>query len=116
MCKVTFLAPPFRDQFVVHIASRGRRTLLSLASKFRLSPHCICREGACGVCAVKVAVMHPGGGPHTVRLSADEKTVLYKSGKLTREQYESETLADNPPLWRLACQYVVRDEDILVAM
>ncbi len=116
MGMVTFLAPPFQDQFVVHTAFRGRRTLLSLASKFWFSLRCTCREGRCGTCAVKVAVLHTQGGPHTVQLSAEEKTVLYKAGKLTRAQYESEALADSPPLWRLACQYIVRDEDILVAM
>lgn len=100
----------------MHADSRRRRTLLSLASKLRLSLRCMCREGACGTCAVKVAVLQSRDGSHTVRLSAEEKAVLFKSGKLTREQYESETLADNPPLWRLACQYVVRDEDILVAI
>jgi len=115
MGTVTFLAPPFQDQFVVHTAFHGR-TLLSLARKFRVSLRCTCRKGACGTCAVKVAVLHPRSEPHTVRLSAEEKAVLYQAGKLTREQYESETLADSPPLWRLACQYIVRDEDILVAM
>jgi ferredoxin len=116
MSKVTFLGPPLYDQFVVHIAPPGRSSLLNLARKLRLSLRNRCREGVCGACAVKVAVLHRQSGSQTVRLSAEEKTVLYQAGKLTREQYESEGLADNPPLWRLACQYVVQEEDILVAI
>ena len=116
MGMVTFLAAPFRRQHVLRVQAGGWRTLLNLARRLDLPLRCQCQAGACGTCAVKVAVLRPGNGGPGVRLGAEEKAVLYRAGKLTREQYESDTLPASPPLWRLACQYVVWDEDILVAM
>ena len=35
-------------------------------------------------------------------------------GELTKEELEQAEVGDVPPSWRLACQMIVRDEDILV--
>lgn len=118
MGNVTFLTPVYYREVTVPVPPRGRRTLLGLGRRHDVPLRCDCRKGLCGTCAVKVAVLNRDHGPGTVRLSEKEKSVLYRAGKLTREQYESKSLADTPPLWRLACRYVVRDrdEDILVAL
>ncbi len=118
MATVTFLAPGYHKEATVEVPPRGRRTLLRLARRHVLPLRCDCRKGQCGTCAVKVAVLNRDQGPGKVRLGRKEKSVLYKAGKLTRAQYESKSLSDTPPLWRLACRYVVRDrdEDILVAL
>jgi hypothetical protein len=50
------------------------------------------------------------GGP----LTEKEKTVLRETGKLTKEEMEQMIVDDLPSPWRLACQMIVRDEDILV--
>jgi ferredoxin len=47
-------------------------------------------------------------------LTEKEKTVLRYAGKITAEQIANAETNDIPPPWRLACQMVVRDEDILV--
>ncbi|MBI5750960.1 MAG: 2Fe-2S iron-sulfur cluster binding domain-containing protein [Hydrogenophilales bacterium] len=116
MSTITFLTQPFRDKkLTVRLAPQEQRTLLSLIQEYKLPKKCTCGEGKCGSCAVKVAPMHRQTGPRTVRLSDEERTALFKSGKLSRQQYESDGLPDIPPLWRLACQYVVMDEEIMVA-
>ena len=47
-------------------------------------------------------------------LTEKEKTVLRQSGKLSKEEMEQMIVDDFPSPWRLACQMIVRDEDILV--
>ena len=48
-------------------------------------------------------------------MSDEELDTLFMAGKISKQQYESGMLPDIPPLWRLACQYVVTDEEIMVA-
>ena len=43
-----------------------------------------------------------------------EKEVLRVSGKISKEEMEKMIVDDLPSPWRLACQMIVRDEDILV--
>jgi hypothetical protein len=50
------------------------------------------------------------GGP----LTEKEKTVLKEIGKVTAEELEQMIVDDLPSEWRLACQMIVRDEDIRV--
>jgi hypothetical protein len=50
------------------------------------------------------------GGP----LTEKEKTVLKEIGKVTAQELEKMIVDDLPSEWRLACQMIVRDEDIRV--
>ncbi|MEI6747298.1 MAG: ferredoxin, partial [Methylococcaceae bacterium] len=50
------------------------------------------------------------GGP----LTEKEKAVLREIGKVTKEELEQMIVDDLPSEWRLACQMIVRDEDIRV--
>ena len=50
------------------------------------------------------------GGP----LTEKEKTVLKQLGKVTAEELETMIVDDLPSEWRLACQMIVRDEDLRV--
>ena len=52
--------------------------------------------------------------PIGVAMTEKEKTVLRLAGKITAQQIADAETNDLPPPWRLACQMVVRDEDILV--
>ena len=114
MGTVTFLDPPFLGQSVSRFAPYGR-TLLHLASSLNLGLQTECRMGRCGACAVKVAVLGAFSACR-MQLGEIEKTILYKAGKISREQYESNSIAGSKPVWRLACQYVIRNEEILVAL
>ncbi len=115
MAEVTFLTLKLPDRYTVNVDPAQRRTLLSLMREFRIPGYCRCEEGRCGSCAVKVLPRPGRPGARRVTLSGREKRALLKRGKISRQQYETDVLADVPPLWRLACQYVVGDEPILVA-
>lgn len=120
MSSVTFLGPLGRDGMMqrveVRLAAGERCTLLRLIERHDIPGKCICRSGECGSCAVKVALLHEVGTRPEVHIGAAEKKTLFASGKLTRQQFSSPFLAYRAPLWRLACQYVVGDEDIVVAL
>jgi hypothetical protein len=47
-------------------------------------------------------------------LTDKERGVLQELGKLTKDDIERIAVDDMPSEWRLACQMIVRDEDILV--
>lgn len=113
MVTVTFLTPPLRERIVVEVPENERLTLLNLMERYNLPGKCVCGEGRCGTCAVKVAPMRQNA--RMVVLSDKEKRELFQIGKLSLEECESGMLQDIPPRWRLACQYVVADEPVLVA-
>ena len=118
MSSITFLARQpqggILERLKVPVPGDQGETLLDLIERQGLRHPCACRTGTCGRCAVKVAVLnskHQG-----VFLGSTERETLYAGGKLTRQQYASPVLATRRPLWRLACQYAVGDEDIVVAL
>jgi len=115
MAEVTFLSLKMSDRVTVNVETGRGRTLLSLMREFRIPGYCRCEEGKCGSCAVKVVPRRSQAEAKSVTLNNQEKRALLKRGKLSRQQYEENTIADMPPLWRLACQYVIGDEPILVA-
>lgn len=90
-------------------------TLLNLASSLNLLLYTECRMDRCGACAVKVAVLG-NRSACKVQLGEIERSILYQAGKLLREQFKSETPPANQSLWRLACQYGVGNEEIVVAL
>ncbi len=114
MATVTFLDPPFLGQSVTCTAPYGR-TLLNLASSLNLPLYNECRMDRCGACAVKVVVLGARSACK-IQLGEVEKSILYRAGKLSREQFRSETPPAGQSLWRLACQYVVGNEEIVVAL
>ena len=114
MGTVTFLAPPFETKRVVTLEAQSTATLLSVTREFPWPLHKTCGQGLCGACAVKVVPLGLKASEQTVSLSLEEKAILYQAGKLTDAEYRAPTLAAHPALWRLACQYIVGDGDILV--
>ena len=116
MATVTFLRKNFTRALEVEVRSQEYRTLLSLIRQFKLNDGCHCGQGQCGNCAVRVMPVSTSHEARPVRLESREKAILLKAGKLTREQYEADKIPTTQGLWRLACQYMVRYDDIFVAM
>jgi len=114
MALVTFSNPEYRDKTVYAVAGSHTQTLLKLARENKIPINFECEDGECGTCVVKVSSIDKKlermGGP----LTEKEKTVLRASGKITKEEMEQMIVDDLPSHWRLACQMIVRDEDILV--
>jgi ferredoxin len=113
MALVTFSNPDYKDKTVYAVAGSHTETVLKLAKEHKVPVHFDCQDGECGHCVVRVSSIDSKDrmGYH---LTEKERTVLKELGKLTQEQIDQLSVDDMPSEWRLACQMIVRDEDILV--
>jgi ferredoxin len=113
MALVTFSNPECKDKTVYAVAGSHTETVLKLAKEYKVPMKFDCGDGECGSCLVKVSSIDGKdrmGGP----LTEKEKTVLREMGKLSTADIEQMEVDDLPSEWRLACQMIVRDEDLLV--
>ena len=110
---IAFSSPTLHRDVRAYATAGDTHTILLVAEKNGVKiPH-ECRNGECGSCLIRVE--YADGKPKMgVALTEKEKTVLRFAGKITKEQIEDAETNDRPPPWRLACQYIVRNEDILV--
>jgi ferredoxin len=113
MANVTFTSPRMKRDLTVYAVAGDRQTLLAVAKSHQVPLHHECENGECGSCLVQVRVLSDKA-PIGISLTEKEKTVLRFAGKITPQQIEDAETNDRPPPWRLACQFIVRDEDILV--
>jgi ferredoxin len=113
MAIVTFSSPRMKKDLSVYAVAGDTHTLLSVAKANQMPLDFECENGECGSCAVQVSVLSDKT-PMGVALTEKEKTVLRFSGKITAEQISAAETKDLPPPYRLACQFIVRNEDILV--
>lgn len=113
MANVTFSSPVLDKDVTVYAIAGDNKTLLGLAKQHGIAIPCQCQDGECGSCLIKVTFLGEGA-PHAVNLTEKEKLTLSVNGKLTKELLARAEVSDIPPPYRLACQYIVRDEDILV--
>jgi len=112
MANVTFSGPTLKKNITVYaVADTG--TLLALAKKNTIAMPFQCQDGECGSCLIKVTHLGPNK-PKAITLTDKEKLTLSVNGKLSKETLEKAEVDDMPPPYRLACQYLVQDEDILV--
>ena len=112
MPDVTFSSPKLKKDITVYATAGDCSTLLSVAHEHSIPLDFECENGECGSCAVQVVVLE-NKAPLGVDLTEKEKAALKLAGKISKEQIEAAETSDVPPPWRLACQFVVRDEDIL---
>jgi ferredoxin len=113
MALITFSNPDFKDKTVYAVAGSHTETLLKLAKEHKVPVHHDCQDGECGNCVVRVTSIDNKDrmGYH---LTEKEQSVLKELGKLSQEQIDELHVNDMPSEWRLACQMIVRDEDVLV--
>ncbi|HYA76481.1 MAG TPA: 2Fe-2S iron-sulfur cluster-binding protein [Burkholderiaceae bacterium] len=113
MALVTFTSPALKKDVTVYATAGDTHTLLAVAKAHKIPLHFECEDGKCGSCAVEVTVL-ANKRPIGINLTEKEKTGLRLAGRITKEQIEAAETQDLPPPYRLACQFIVRDEDILV--
>ncbi|MBI1424318.1 MAG: 2Fe-2S iron-sulfur cluster binding domain-containing protein [Gammaproteobacteria bacterium] len=113
MANVTFSSPKLKKDITVYATAGDCSTLLSVAREHSIPVDFECENGECGSCALQVVVLE-NKQPLGMHLTEKEKTVLKLSGKINSTQIEAAETSDIPPPWRLACQFIVRNEDILV--
>jgi len=115
MALVTFSSPLHKDKTVYAIAGSHKQTILQIAKDNHIPIDFSCGDGECGTCLVKVKVIDQNKPRMGNPLNEREQKVLKEMGKITQKQIDQMMIDDFPPNeWRLACQMVIRDEDILV--
>lgn len=112
MANVTFSSPSLSRDVTVYAVAGDRGTLLALAKEHKVPIPFDCQDGECGSCLVEVTVLSKA--THAISLTEKEKEMLKQLGKISKAEVAEAEVNDLPPHYRLACQYIIRDEDILV--
>ncbi|HUL12998.1 MAG TPA: 2Fe-2S iron-sulfur cluster-binding protein [Methylococcaceae bacterium] len=113
MGNVTFSSPLLPKDVTVYAVAGDTHTLLRIAQKNKIPIPFECEDGECGSCVIEVTEL--SDKPFMAQdLTEKERATLLAAGKLTKEQIKEAEVNDRPPPHRLACQYIVRDEDVLV--
>lgn len=113
MANVTFSGPTLDKNITVYAVAGDNGTLLAVAKANNITIPFQCQDGECGSCLIKVTHLGPNA-PKAIHLTDKEKLTLSVNGKLSKDLLAKTEVEDMPPPYRLACQYIVRDEDILV--
>lgn len=113
MANVTFSGVNMEKDITIYAVAGDTGTILALAKKNDIPIPFQCQDGNCGSCLIKVTYLGDNK-PMAIHLTEKEKVTLSQNGKLTKAQLEDAVVSDMPPPFRLACQYIVRHEDVLV--
>lgn len=113
MANVTFSGPLLPKNITVYAVAGDVGTLLSLAKVHNIPIPFQCQDGECGSCLVRVTYLGKNT-PKAITLTEKEKLTLSVNGKLNKDLLAKAEVEDASPPYRLACQYLVQDEDILV--
>jgi len=114
MALITFSSPEYKNKTLYAVAGSHTQTLLKLALENKIPIPFNCQDGECGTCAVKVSSLENKKQRMGGALTDKERIVLAQMGKISKDEIDNAYVNDLPPQWRLACQMIVRDEDILV--
>ena len=110
---ITFSSPEYKDKTVYAVAGSFTETVLKIAKTNRIPINFDCENGECGSCLIRVKYLGDKT-PMGYHLEEKEKKVLREMGKLSKADLERMIVDDIPSEWRLACQFIPRDEDIVV--
>jgi ferredoxin len=115
MAIITFSSPEYKDKTVYAMAGSQTATVLTIAKLNNIPLGFRCEDGKCGSCLVRISSVAIDtdtrmGGPLTIK----EVNVLRNMGKLSGDEVDTMEVDDLPTEWRLACQMIPLDEDILV--
>jgi ferredoxin len=110
---ITFTNPEYKDKTVYAVAGSFTETVLKIAKTNKIPIKFDCGDGECASCVIRVKYLN-NVTPMGYHLEEKEKKVLREIGKISKEQLEQMIVDDLPSEWRLACQFIPRDEDIVV--
>ncbi|MBF0470150.1 MAG: (2Fe-2S)-binding protein [Gammaproteobacteria bacterium] len=110
---ITFSNPDYKDKTVYAVAGSFTETVLKIATTNKIPISFNCGEGDCGSCLIKVKYIGDKS-PMGYHLEEKEVKVLQELGKLKKADIDKLMVDDIPSEWRLACQFIPRDEDIVV--
>jgi ferredoxin len=110
---VTFASPTMHRDVRAYATAGDTHTILSVAEKNAVKIPFECRNGECGSCLIRVEYAE-GKPKMSVALTEKEKATLLTLGKITDQEIEDAEVRDIPPPYRLACQFVARDEEVVI--
>ncbi|MEJ2592660.1 MAG: 2Fe-2S iron-sulfur cluster binding domain-containing protein [Candidatus Thiodiazotropha sp.] len=110
---ITFTNPDYKDKTVYAVAGSFTETVLKIAKTNKIPIAFDCSDGECGSCVIRVKYIGKNE-PMGYHLEEKEKKVLRELGKISQEELEKLIVDDMPSEWRLACQFIPRDEDVVV--
>lgn len=113
MANLTFRSPVMAKDLTLYAVAGERGSLLSLAKTHGIPIPFDCGDGECGSCLVEVSYLGEGE-PMGIAMQEKEKEMLRQLGKISRKEIEDAEVHDKPSRFRMACQFIVRNEDILV--
>ncbi len=113
MALVTFSSPSMKKDVTVYAVAGDRGTLLAVAKAHKIPIPFDCGDGECGSCLVEVTNLS-GSEWMGIAMQEKEKEMLRQLSKITKDEVQRAETDDIPPRFRLACQYTVRNEEILV--
>jgi ferredoxin len=114
MAIITFSSPIMEKDLTVYaVAGTTDKSLLKLAKKNKIPLPFECEDGECGSCVVHVSSLEDK--PRMSQsLTEKERHTLVAEGVISKAELVDAEVNDMPPAYRLACQFVPRDEEILV--
>lgn len=113
MANITFQSPVMARAKTVYAVAGNAQTILSLAKEHAIPIPFDCSDGECGSCLIEVVPL--GDKPQmSMALTEKEKARLKELEKITPEELENAEVNDLPPRFRMACQFITRDEDVIV--
>jgi ferredoxin len=110
---ITFTNPEHKDKTVYAVTGSFTETVLMIAKANKIPIKFDCSDGECGSCVIRVKYLNDTT-PMGYHLEDKETKVLRELGKISKEELEKLINDDLPSEWRLACQFIPRDEDVLV--
>ena len=114
MALITFSSSEYKDKTVYAVSGSHTETILKIAKTNKIPIGFDCQDGQCGSCLVRVTSVDRKGERMGGPLTDKEITVLRELGKISQDEVDTMAVTDLPTEWRLACQMIPRDEDILV--
>jgi len=87
--------------------------ILALAEENRIPIPFEFRNDNCGSCLIEVSHDAPER-KKAITLTDKEKLTLTQLGMLIAQEIEDAEVRDMPPRYRLACQFIARDEDATI--
>ncbi|AMY68799.1 2Fe-2S iron-sulfur cluster-binding protein [Frigidibacter mobilis] len=114
MPNITFHSSIMKKDKTIYAVAGNTATLLALARAHDIPIPFECGDGICGSCLIEVTLLadKPLMG---MALTEKEKARLKELQKITPAELEQAEVNDIPPRFRMACQFVPRDEDVLVS-
>ncbi|MBI5750959.1 MAG: 2Fe-2S iron-sulfur cluster binding domain-containing protein [Hydrogenophilales bacterium] len=114
MATITFSSPLMEKDITVYaIVGDTQQSILKLAKKYKIPLPFECEDGECGSCVVHVTSLE--NKPRMSQaLTEKERHTLVAEGLITKQELKDAEINDMPPAYRLACQFIPRDEEILV--